>query len=373
MLDVKELLKQLTDENIVDIMLDMGCSPPTHTSHEGEAIYNSLCHEGGEDKQKLYCYKNENGYRFHCYICLFSGNIIDLIMHIKNWTFEEAFDYLKKKTGIIGRPQDKQFFGEIPILSDDYWKLLQSYKTRKRKIQQMNTFNQNVLGLFTKEYNESWIQDHISIEAMEKFEIGFYLPQNAITIPHRDIEGNLVGVRKRNLDKDIVARGFKYMPMKIQGVEYTHPLMFNLYGLHQNKGVIKKIKKVCIFEAEKSILQLESYYPNSNWGLAICGSSFSQYQKEIVLSLDVDEVIYCKDRDWKDREDPKYFLFKKMYMEVARKFAPFVNFYVIDKGMEHELDIKDSPSDKGKAVFERLLKQKRLITLDMVQEYFNKQ
>ena len=372
MLDVKDVLSKLTDENIVDIMIELGFNYPISSSHSNEKIYNSLCHEDGEHKNKLYCYHNENGYRFNCYICGFNGNIIDLIMHIKQCQFEEAFKLLKKVCNITYIAQDKTSFGELPLLSDDYWKLLKSYRTRRKQTPTLKVFCDKVLGLFTKEYHISWLKDFITTEAMSKFGIGYYYPQNAITIPHRDINGNLIGIRKRNLDKTLVDLGYKYMPMTIQKVEYTHPLMFNLYGLNENKEIIKKIKKVCIFEAEKSVLQVESYYPNNNWSLAMCGSSFSQYQKELILSLGIEEVIICVDKDWETTFDFKYKLFKKKYMTIAQKLAPFVNVYVVEKGMSESLGLKESPSDRGKETFEKLLKQKKLITLDMVQQYFEK-
>lgn len=370
MLDIREVLKKLTDEQIIEIMLELGFNYPTYSSRSNEMIFNSLCHEGGESKQKLYCYNNEEVHRFNCYICLFKGNICDLIIHIKKCSFEEAFKLIRQVSGIVATVEDKRSFGTIPMISDDYWKLLNSYRTRKRPKPNLQCYREEVLGLFTKEYHISWLEDHISIEAMERYGIGFYQPQNAITIPHRDIHGNLIGIRKRNLDEEVVARGFKYMPIKIEKTEYTHPLAFNLFSIYENYETIKRIKKVCLFESEKSNLQIESYYPNNNWSLAMCGSSLSNTQRDLIVSLGIDEVILCIDKDWKDKFDPKYKLFQKKYMTIAQKLAPYVNFYVVEKGMEVELGLKDSPSDKGKEVFERLLKQKKIVTLKMVQDYF---
>lgn len=370
MVDVKDVLKQLTDEQVIEVMLEIGFNYPITSSKKGEMIFTSLCHEGGDSKQKLYCYSNEETHRFNCYICLFNGNLCDLIMHIKECSFQEAFNVIKKTCNIRVVAEEKRSFGTTPLLSEDYWKLLDSYKTHKRPQPKLTHYDKAVLGLFTEEYCLSWIEDHISIEAMQKYGIGFYQPQNAITIPHRDIEGNLIGIRKRNLDEEVVARGFKYMPIKIQQVEYTHPLAFNLFSIYENVDTIKKIKKICLFESEKSTLQVESYYPNNNWSLAMCGSNLSNTQRDLIVSLGVEEVILCIDKDWEDKFDPKYKLFQKKYMTMAQKLAPYVNFYVVEKGMETELGLKESPSDRGKEVFERLLKQKKIITLEMVQNYF---
>ena len=371
MLKAKDIIKKLTQEDIINIMSELGAI--LYTKDEKSLIFNCVCH-GDLEKHKLYCYINEDGYSFHCYICLFQGDIISLISHVKKCDFGEAFKFIRQICGITATPEDKRTFGSNNfVLSDGYWKLLNSYRTKKRITPNLTVYKEEVLGLFTEEYHTSWLDDHISIEAMKKYGIGFYQPQNAITIPHRDIKGNLIGIRKRNLDEEVVARGFKYMPIKIEKTEYTHPLAFNLFSIHENYETIKRIKKVCLFEAEKSNLQVESYYPNNNWSLAMCGSSLSNVQRDLILSLGVEEVILCIDKDWTDKFDPKYKLFLKKYMTIAQKLAPFVNFYVVERGMEQELGLKESPSDRGKEVFERLLKQKKIITLDMVQSYFNEE
>lgn len=367
MLEIREVLKKLTNEHIIEIMLELGFDYPSSSSN-GEMIFNSLCHGDGL-KHKLYCYPNEDSHTFYCYICLFKGNICDLIIHMKQTSFEEAFKMIRKIGGFTHQAEVKQGFGSIPIITDDYWKLLSACRTRKKITPILPIYRENVLGLFTKEYHISWLQDYISINAMEKYGIGYYLPQNAIIIPHRDIYGNLVGIRKRNLDEDTVANGFKYMPIKIEKIEYKHPLAFNMFGIYENQSNIKKLKKVCIFESEKSVLQIESYYGRNNWSLAMCGSTLSNTQRDLILSLGVEEVILCVDKDWETKDDNKYKIFKKKYMKIAQKLAPFVNFYIVEKGMDKELGLKESPSDRGKEVFEILLKQKKLVTLDMVQAY----
>lgn len=371
MLEIREVLKQLTNEHIIEIMLELGFEYPSNSSN-GEMIFNSLCH-GDTSKRKLYCYPNEDSHTFYCYICLFKGNICDLIMHVKQTTFDEAFKIIKRVGGFTSRVEVKQGFGSIPIISDDYWKLLSACKTHKKINPILPNYSENVLNLFSKEYHISWINDHISIEAMQKYDIGYYLPHNAITIPHRDIYGNLIGIRKRNLDEETVSNGFKYMPIKIEQTEYKHPLAFNMFGIYENQDNIKRLKKACIFESEKSVLQIESYYGSNNWSLAMCGSTLSNTQRDLILSLGVEEVILCVDKDWETKEDVKYKIFKKKYMKIAQKLAPFVNFYVVEKGMEKELGLKESPSDRGREVFEILLKQKKLITLDMVQTYIKEE
>ncbi len=376
MSDVKEVLQQLSDDDIISIMQDLGANLYEHK--DNEMIFYCVCHDDLE-KHKLYCYKGEEGYNFYCYICLFSGNIISLLMHINRCEFKEAFRVLQDKTGIYSSysSRSKIGFGQGNQMSSGYWSLLSSYKSRKKAKVELPVFSEKVLGTFSYGvYHYSWVNDHIEWYAMDKFQIGMYVSQQCITIPHRDIEGNFIGLRKRSLLEEEVSRGFKYMPMSISGQEYAHPLAFNLYGLYENKECIQRIKKICLFEAEKSCLQVESYYPDNNWSLAVCGSNLSNAQRDLIVSLGVNEVILCMDRDWEnDSEyvDKKYALFKRKYMKMAQKLIPYVNVYIIEKGMIGSLELKDSPSDKGKEIFESLLKQKRLLTPQVISEYLGRE
>ena len=91
------------------------------------------------------------------------------------------------------------------------------------------------MDLFIKEYPVEWLEDGISKEAMDKYDIRFSIPQNKIIIPHYNVYGELVGIRGRALDPYEIEFVGKYMPVQIEGKWYAHPLSMNLYGLNYNK------------------------------------------------------------------------------------------------------------------------------------------
>ena len=75
---------------------------------------------------------------------------------------------------------------------------------------------------------------------MEKFNIRYSISQNKIIIPHYNINGKLIGIRGRALNQEEIEAGCKYMPVKIEGKFYAHPLSLNLYGLDRNRQDILK-------------------------------------------------------------------------------------------------------------------------------------
>ena len=178
------------------------------------------------------------------------------------------------------------------------------FNTPKKELQPLPIFQENILEYFGPLVVPSeWLKEGISADAMKHFGIRIDSAMRKIIIPHRDIDGHLCGIRGRSFDPDEVADGKKYMPVYIEQECFKHPLGQNLYGLYENQEVIKRLKKVAIFEGEKSVLLCASYYnryvehideetgeitykyENNNFSVATCGSSFSQQQLKLLLKL----------------------------------------------------------------------------------------
>ena len=127
--------------------------------------------------------------------------------------------------------------------------------------------NENVLNVFNNEYHISWVKDHIMPSSMKRFNIKLDTLEQRIIIPTCSHVGDLVGIRVRNLKQELVDKGFKYLPMKRNGILYNFPIGNVLYGLYENKENINRVKKLIIFESEKSVLALDSYYKGKGVGL----------------------------------------------------------------------------------------------------------
>ena len=98
---------------------------------------------------------------------------------------------------------------------------------------------------------EGWIDEGISIETMKEFGVCWYESEKHIIIPHRNLKGELVGIRRRSLqEKD---QNNKYMPETIQGKTYTHSLNMNFYGIDKHLKGIKKKKKLLLLNQKKAL------------------------------------------------------------------------------------------------------------------------
>jgi hypothetical protein len=214
-------------------------------------------------------------------------------------------------------------------------------------------FPKGVLDVFTKFYPTEWLNDGISKDTMDKFNILYSISQNKIIIPHYDINERLVGIRGRALNEYEIENYGKYMPIKLENTWYKHPLSLNLYGINKNWKNIKENSVCFLFESEKSVLQLDSF-ERPNCGLAVCGSAFNKYQMNLLLKYcRPKEIVICFDNE-ENLNESKYF--DKLW-GIGKKYSNYCNFsFIYDR--KNITEKKDSPTDKGEAIFEELLQRR---------------
>lgn len=359
MLDSKELLNLITEDDVVSLMSDLGSD--YIRDENGNLKFTTICHGGSSSK--LYYYQ-ETKY-FHCYTNCGQLSIYDLLMQIYDWDFAQAFRFLVNFKGVAdyNSKKEKGFNKTKQVCSD--WKFLNKYKSIKKDypVVSLPIFNKSDLNRFDNIYPESWLSDHIDERAMWKFGIKFYTLQWKAIIPHYNINGELIGIRGRSFLKQDLDNGKKYMPIYYgNNQNYKHPLQFNLYGLYENLETVKRKKKLILFEAEKSVIQCETYYPDNNFSTALCGSNMSSYQWGLIMSLEIDELFIAIDKQYKTElvteEDKKeYADYIRKVKKIADRFVNYMNVYIVYSDDER-LSYKDSPSDKGKEMLEELMREK---------------
>lgn len=344
-MDWNEIVDNLQDDAILHLMRELGVE--NYVDKPDYFIFPTICHHEDADEASLKLYYYKNTHRFMCYS-------EDGAM--------SPFTFLKHYYEIRGIEYD--WYSDIyqVICNCSTYKanrsFMPTYKSKRDKYQVMRTpdlqeYPKGILDVFTKLYPIEWLNDGISEAAMDKYNILYSNSQNKIIIPHYDINGRLIGIRGRALNPEEVELVGKYMPVRIENTWYKHPLSLNLYGLYENANNIRANKYCIICESEKSVLQAE-LFQRTNCCVAACGSNFNKHQLMLLLKQCAPaEIIIAFDNEEIDGQK-KYF---NKLVDICKRYNSYCNMsFIYDRnGITGH---KDSPTDKGQEIFERLLKER---------------
>lgn len=341
MINYSEIIEQL-DDNKVKGLLDKLNIP--FEERADYLVMPTVCHNEDADEAswKLYYYKNTH--IFQCYTECGSMSIFTFLKNFyetRNITYDWYTDVYQLILGC-------SYFKEETD-NNSYRSIRDNYTDKKAR-RELPSYSPLILDSFIKYYPTEWLEDGISKAAMDKFNIKFSPSQNKIIIPHYDAAGRLVGIRGRALNPEEIELVGKYLPVQIEGKWYSHPLSLNLYGLDKTKEMIKEIGVACLFEAEKSVLQVESFnIPNCS--AAVCGNKLNKYALDILIrTCHPREIIICFDSE----ELPHSSNYFNYLYNICNKYKAYCNFsFIYDK--DRLLELKDSPSDKGESIFIKLL------------------
>lgn len=356
--DKDEIKNKLTTEQVFSVVKDFGGDP--QWTNQG-FVSATICHNHpGEGSHKLYYYSNSR--LFRCYTeCDASFDIFELVSKVqKNNSLYKSVSYIAKRFGFGGYDSDDDFVHQL-----DDWDVIDRYKKLNTitttKETQLKTYDKKILNNLPSPLITDWIREGIKPEILKYNKIGYYPTDEQITIPHFDKDGNFIGLRGRALGKQQAEMFGKYRPIQIGHLLYNHPLGYNLYNLNNSYKNIQKLKKVIVYEGEKSCLLYQSYFGlNNDISVACCGSSISLAQIKLLLPLHPNELIIAFDRQYKELGDDecKHWVkhLKNLYT-LYNKFIPIS--FIFDKS--NKLDYKDSPIDKGVDTFLQLYRERVIL------------
>lgn len=359
-MNLNDIKKKLTDEDITRFMAHLG-SQRTNSSNPNELIFQNICHHERHEsmKNKLYYYKNSR--RFYCYShCSDIGDIYKLAGHVLNLDNSESVKYVLRFFDIntMATQYTEEDFG-FDDEEDDDEVFLQSIKLEDIEVEPLKPIKQQkIMRMFIKYYCKEWLTDGITKETMDKYDIKFSVDRLGVIIPHHNINGEIVGIRIRNFDPYSIEHFGKYTPLFLNNRMYNHKLSNNLYGLDKNKEAIKRFKKVVVFEGEKSVLLMDTFFGDNSIAVAICGSNMNRIQMKMLTDLDVEEVILAFDKQYENVIQEKEWKAK-----VERLAKPMLDCGIrvsriwdrLENGL---LQHKDAPSDRGKEVYRKLVKER---------------
>ena len=357
-----QLLKQkLTEKDIVKIVNRLGGE--LRSENDNEMIFDSITYDITTDnhKPKLYCYKSNFMFvEFH-----FSMDTFDIFELIKErmkllgnkYGFTDCIKFVCDTIGLDYRA-DTITTNTSTFVNSNLKRFTQTNKTIELPV-----YDDAILNKFENWYHQSWIDDNISIDTMDKYNIKYYDYGNQIIIPCYNQNNELIGIRARNLDPNATA---KYIPYKdMNGTWYKFNVGSTFYGLNHTANSIAKTKKVIICESEKAVLQGDTYFGKNNIVVGMYGSAMTTTKRDIILDLGVDEVIIAIDFDYDEEtyhneelyEDlTEWEIFENKVYKIADKFKGWCKVSVmIDY---HPLYNGACPTDYGKEKFIKLYKNR---------------
>lgn len=356
MLDSNQVKNKLSQDDIIKLCCYLQGSDEMLWDSYHNPIFNTvLDHKDGKSLKLYYFHETK---LFRVFTRGESYDVFELVKRALDLeTFKESFDYIVNFFHLKTTGFDDD--SSVELTSDwDIFQKVQDYSTEPSVAPAIiKPIQENLLEYFYPlAAPVEWLQDGISALVMRYYGIRVDTALQKIIIPHRNIDGELIGIRGRSYDQKELDDGKKYMPVFIEGDMYNHPLGKNLFGLYDNKQVIKNIKKVFVAESEKSVMQLATMYGVDNcWAVATCGSSFSRDQMNLLLALGVEEIILGYDREFEGHKgDQDTMEYEQKLLKVVAPLLPYVNVSVI-MDYDHLLPkAKMSPTDAGKEIFEQL-------------------
>jgi DNA primase len=230
-------------------------------------------HGGPEHTPSCSIHKEEG--MVHCFGCGYSDNIAGMVAYIlglKNSV--EGFRWILKKFSMPAK-------GERPPL-----------KFAPSRYQKKIHIPEDILGLYNQDHPYMF-ERGLTGEVIDWFDIGFDAETNSITLPMRDINGEISFVMKRPIGRTKFA---KYI------IEEGADKKDLVYGLFMVKRCLSRVKMIHISEGEMDTL---SWYCIDRYGVGIQGDQlFDSQLKQLIrvakgipicLSFDNDKAGYkCK-------------------------------------------------------------------------------
>lgn len=348
----EEVKEQIELEDVYNLLDYFNAEPQMFSDY---IIARTVCHGG--DSHKLYYYNNTS--LFNCFTHCGSFDIFEFVQKVQGIDdLNAAVSFVVNFFNLQSKLSDQDFdLEDFKILANlKRQSEVEPYKKEKISLPELP----NYIEHYPQPIIEPWLKENISSDVCNYMGIRYNPVEGSILIPHYDIDNRLVGIRQRTLVQENEVYG-KYRPARLQGHLCNHPLAFNLYGLHNAKDNIKAMETAIIVESEKSVLQYMSYFgTKSNICVAVCGSSISRYQFQLLLDAGVKEIVLGFDKDFTEMYTDDY---NKNISKIDRLINKIQNEVSVSVLFDkyNLLNYHMSPLDKSKEAFLYLWRNRIII------------
>ena len=334
--------------------------------------YNTICHNINGGGYNLAFNKETRS--FCCFSeCSCSYSLLSLIKKRRELLGEPCSTYQSLKWLCNELGIEFNFKEEVKQVNTNIYKWQNSllkYTKNKNKNIELRVYNKKILNYFPKIYHTDWIDYGISEEVLDKYNIGWYNYKQQITIPCYRQNGDLIGIRIRNMNPEI---DIKYIPLQLlDGTEFNFPTNEVFYGENFNWTNVQRTKSVILVESEKTVMKYESWYgAKNNICLGLYGSVLSNTKLKKLLSWNCETFYICLDSDFEsieysnnDEKITSYEKFEKKVMNIYNKLRPYAkSVYVIYNNLGFENCYKYSITDYTREQFEKLWNNKEKIEI----------
>lgn len=334
--------------------------------------YNTICHNINGGGYNLAFNKETKS--FCCFSeCSCSYSLLSLIKKRRELLGEPCSTYQSLKWLCNELSIEFNFKEEIKQVNTNIYKWQNSllkYTKNKNKNIELRVYNKRILNYFPKIYHTDWIDYGISEEVLDKYNIGWYNYKQQITIPCYRQNGDLIGIRIRNMNPEI---DIKYIPLQLlDGTEFNFPTNEVFYGENFNWINVQRTKSVILVESEKTVMKYESWYgAKNNICLGLYGSVLSNAKLRKLLSWNCETFYICLDSDFEsieysnnDGKTTPYEKFEKKVMNIYNKLKPYAkSVYVIYNNLGFENCYKYSITDYTREQFEKIWNNKEKIEI----------
>lgn len=363
----KVLYEQMTEDDYYIVMRRLG------VNHRGNR-FQSCCHHSNPNDGGYNLAFNPNSKSFMCFSqCSCSYSLLSLVKKHKELVDGKCSTWSAMKFICDQVNIPFNFKEEVKQVNTNIYKWQNSllkYTKNKNKNIELRVYNKKILNYFPKIYHTDWIDYGISEEVLDKYNIGWYNYKQQITIPCYRQNGDLIGIRVRNMNPEI---DIKYIPLQLlDGTEFNFPTNEVFYGENFNWTNVQRTKSVILVESEKTVMKYESWYgAKNNICLGLYGSVLSNAKLKKLLSWNCETFYICLDSDFEsieysnnDEKITSYEKFEKKVMNIYNKLKPYAkSIYVIYNNLGFENCYKYSITDYTREQFEKIWNNKEKIEI----------
>ena len=207
-----------------------------------------------------------------------SLDLINYLIKSKNISFKDGMNVIKQELHLDSIYNYKRKAGLFGGLYDKI--------SRSNGEIEVTTYPEEILKQYGQTPNTLWLKDGISLSTQRKWNIGYDVPSQRITMPIRASSGEIIAIKGRlNGEPEEFEPKYLYI---ING-----PMSQTLFGYSENYGSLYE-NEILVVESEKSVLKMDSWgYHNV---VALGSNSLSATQAKLLMSLNPRRVVFLLDK-----------------------------------------------------------------------------